>query len=411
MNTTRKTMRFSMTASELSQALQGVRTAVGGEHWDVYGDRLLLTSNQGPGIAFAGINGTYSTVRWIELETQGTSLGQALDAQAFTEMVKTLPAAEQVTVRMEEETEAAADEDDPEIQRYRTHLSCGDAINVTFVGLEEAAFPDLEARPEDGLRLKAGNLYRALKKVAFATANREVTHRILQGVNAEFAEHSLTLASADGFRLARQVMPLELATVTAPFSVTIPGQSVDELLRLLKVMPEAAPVLFATRHRNTSVQFVCGNALLTTVLFYDRQFPDYHRLIPDMNTYPTRVTVDRRSLLQACERARIFSTNLIYFHTAPETLTVTATANSGLLNAGQTVLSAQVTDTAVTKIAFNPRYIIQMLKVLDADQVVLAFSGPGRPGVFYAADESEAWRDYIYVVMPLVQNVSEVSTA
>jgi DNA polymerase-3 subunit beta len=177
-------------------------------------------------------------------------------------------------------------------------------------------------------------------------------------------------------------------------------------------MPDEAPVLFTANRRATSAQFVCGNALLTTVLFYSAEFPNYQRIIPDMRTYPTRVTADRRSLLRACERARIFSTNLIYFHPAPDdTLTVTATANSGLLNEGQTFLNAQVTATEVTKIAFNPRYMIELLKALAADQVVLAFSGPGRPGVFYAADEADAWRDYIYVVMPLVQNVSEVSTA
>ena len=408
MSTTRKTMRFSITAGELSQALQGVRSAVGGEHWDAFGDRLLITSNQGPGIVFAGINGTYSTVRWMDLETQGASLGQALDARAFTDIVKTFPAEEQVTILTEEETEAAEGDNDPAVKRYRTHLSCGDAITATFLGLAEEAFPDLEERPESGLRLKAGNLYRALKKVVFAAGNREVAHQVLQGIHAEFAEHSLTLASADGFRLARQVMPLELETVTEPFSVTIPRQAVQELLRLLKVMPGEAPVLFTANRRDTSAQFLCGNALLTTVLFYSAEFPDYHRIIPDMNTYPTRVTADRRSLLQACERARIFSTNLIYFHSAPDTLTVTATANSGLLNEGQTVLSAKVTDTEVTKIAFNPRYIIEMLKVLEADQVVLAFSGAGRPGVFYAADETDAWRDYIYVVMPMVQNISEV---
>ena len=409
MSTKRKTMRFSMTVNELSHALQGMSQAVAGHVWQTQGNRLLLTSNQGPGIAFVGLNQVFSVIRWVDMDIQGASLGQALDAKAFTDIVATLPAEEQVTVLMEEETEETEAEDDPEIKRYRTHLSCGDAINATFLGLEEEAFPDLEERPESGLRLKAGNLYRALRKVAFATANREVAHQILQGVNAEFAENSLTLASADGFRLARQVMPLELETVTEPFSVTIPGRSVQELLRLLKVMPDAAPVLFKANRRNTSAQFLCGNALLTTVLLYSTEFPDYHRIIPDMSTYTTRVTVDRRSLLKACDRARIFSNDMIYFHLASETLTVTAAAHSGLLNEGQTFLSAKVTNTEVTKIAFNPRYVIEVLKAIKDDQVVLALGGAGRPGVFYAyaADEVDAWRDYIYVVMPMVQNARE----
>jgi DNA polymerase-3 subunit beta len=399
---TKRTMRFSMTANELSQALQGVGSAV--DTYSDLGGHLLITSNWDPGgVAFAGLNHLFSIIRWADLETKGASLGQALDARAFTEMVGTLPAAELVNVRVEEEIEESTDnESDPAVKRLNTHLSC-EAIDVTFLGLDEETFPDLEERPENGVRLKAGNLYRALKKVAFAKANREVTHEVLQGVHAEFAENSLTVVTADGYRMARQVMTLELEAVTEPFSVTIPGPSVDEMLKVLKRVPETASVLFKANKRGTSAQLLCGNALLTTKLYYEVRFPDYQRIIPDMHTYTTRVTVDRNVLRKACERARIFSRDTIYFHIDPGTLTITATADSGLLlNEGQTALSAKVTNTEVKKIAFNPRYIIEVLKALESDQVTLAFSDSNRPGVVYGAGEADAWRDYIYVIMPML---------
>jgi DNA polymerase-3 subunit beta len=411
MQDTIRKMHLHLSVSDLKTALKRVKRAVGSRDWTVFGTQLLLTTQHGSGLALAADNGAYSIIHWLDVTPKGETLGQLLDATTFTDLVKTLPTDNFVTLLVHEEQSVQTDAEGQTqaLKRLWTEIESGD-IHAELNGNDPADFPKLPQTPEIGLQLHVGNLSAALQRVIFAASAEDYSHEILTGIKAEFSANTLTLAAADGFRLAREVVTLATETVVDPFSVVIPAAALKELLHILKAQPQDTALLFATNDppHPTQAQFLCGDVLLTTQLLDVDRYPDYQRIIPDLATYPTTVTLRRTALLKACQRAQIFSPHLVYLNINPASSNsakgeLTVKAEGPDAGHGETVLDAEidVRGTAVRQMAFNPRFLIQLLQHLSAAQVTLAFQKTARPGVFYPAVGATPWEDYVHVIMPL----------
>ena len=388
----------------LQQAIRQVRRAVGTTTG--YGEYLLLTASHGTGIALAAYNGTFSIIRWLDEQPQGGTLGQQVDAQTLAALVKTLPTGNFVDLKVHEQATVQENDAGEEFTTLKlwTEISSGN-IEASFNGYEEQGFAiALPNAPETGIRLQAGKLRQALEAVIFAAdVSSYGSHPVLASVKFEFDTDSLTLVTADGFRLARRVVKLELATVAEPFSALVPVETVRELLYILKDLERQADddVLFHVNDTGTQAQFLCGPDLLLTTQLVDGNYPDYQRIIPDLNAYPVTITVGRSQLLKAVKRARIFSNLMVRFSCdvdAKHTLTVAA--EGAAAGNGETALSVDLAMPEDTfTIAFNPKFFTQLLKAVPADQVTLVFKNANRPGVIYPAAGS--WREHIHVIMPM----------
>jgi DNA polymerase-3 subunit beta len=252
--------------------------------------------------------------------------------------------------------------------------------------------------------MQAGKLRQALEAVIFAASPNAYSHPTLSGVNFEFDAAKLTLAAADGFRLARRVVDLELAAVAEPFSALVPAQTLRELRYLLKDVAdrEDDEVLFYVNDAHTQAQFLCGSDLLLTTQLIDGNFPAYQRIIPDLNAYPVTVTVSRSQLLQAVKRARIFSDMLVRFtcRSDLDAETLTVEAEGAEAGNGETELGVDLAmPEDVFSISFNPKFFIQLLQAINTEQVTLAFKNANRPGVVYPA--AGTWQTHIHVIMPM----------
>ena len=395
-------MYVHMPADVLKQAVRQVMRAADSTF---LGEQLLITANHGAGVALAAYNGTFSIVRWLDELPQGGTLGQQVDAKTLADLVKTLPAGNFVDLTVHDQIEISAD-DEGQAHSFRklwTEIGSG-SIEAQFNGYDEADFAiALPAAPEAGIRMRAGNLRQALEAVVFAAAANDYTHPVLASVKFEFDTDSLTLATADGFRLARRVVELELTTVAEPFSALVPVKAVRELLYILKDL-ERQPdddVLFHVNEAGTQAKFLCGPELLFTTQLVDGTYPDYQRIIPDLDTYPMTVSVSRSQLLRAVKRARIFSDLLVRFSCHGDTATLTVAAEGAAAGNGETELSVTLTTPEdVFNIAFNPKFFIQLLQAVNADQVILAFKSAARPGVVYPTGD-DVWKQHVHVIMPM----------
>lgn len=398
-------MYLQLSVDVLKQAIRQVKRAA--DSSTVLGEQLLITGSHGSGVSLAAYNGTFSIVRWIDEQPQGGALSQAVDAKMLADLVKTLPPGNFVDLTVHEKTEVSEDEEGQEhsFRKFWLDLESG-SIEAQFNGYEEDAFPiALPDAPETGVRMKAGNLRQALEEVIFAASPNEYSHPTLAGVNFEFDADKLTLAAADGFRLARRVVDLELTTVEEPFSVLVPGQTLRSLLYLLRDVEEQEDdeVLFQVNDGGTQAQFLCGPDLLLTTQLIDGNFPDYQRIIPDLNTYPVTVTADRSALLKAVKRARIFSNLMVRFTCRADldTKTLTIETEGAGAGNGETELSVDLAMPADTfSIAFNPKFFTQLLQAISTSTVTLAFKSAGRPGVVYP-DGDDTWKRHIHVIMPM----------
>ena len=273
-------------------------------------------------------------------------------------------------------------------------LSC--ARNEASIGGQAAdEFPPIPP-VEDGdtIRLDAAALRRSINQVAFAAATDD-SRPVLTGVHFALRDGSLRLAAADGFRLA--VNTIEVGEDSADREAIVPARALNELARLLPEVNEQISVTF--NPASTQVLFDLGHATLVAQLIQGT-FPNYEQLIPSSHATSTEVSVGE--FMRETRIASIFArdgSGIVRLIASPGEdstgrLTVTARAEEVGNNEGE--IDALV-EGEEARIAFNSRYLIEVLGALDTDRVAIETSSPSSPGVIRPVGND----DYVHVVMPM----------
>jgi DNA polymerase-3 subunit beta len=216
-------------------------------------------------------------------------------------------------------------------------------------------------------------------------------------VDALFEDEMLTLAAADGFRLAVYKLPLS-APVRQKAEAIIPARTLNELGRLMGDGEEAIEV--TVNPNKSQALFRLKNAELVSQLVQGT-FPQYNQLIPQSHT--TRVTVDVAEFLMAARTASIFArdgSGIVRLmitpggEAAPGKLTISARSEEIGDDVGE--IDATV-EGEEAKIAFNGKYLIDVLSNLKESQVALEITNPSSPGVIRPVGSD----NYTHVVMPM----------
>jgi DNA polymerase-3 subunit beta len=272
----------------------------------------------------------------------------------------------------------------------RARLDCGRFV-ANLATLNAADFPALPTGDETrSLSVQAKRFGEAIERVAFAAA-RDDARPILTGVLFDFGPEGLTLAAADGFRLAR-------ARVTGvdalPQQLLVPARAVAELGRILS---DAEAVRLTPTPDNRGVCFTIGMTTLFARLI-DGRFPDLERVIP--HEWKTRVTIETAALRQAVRVAGLFGG-------ASDARPVVLEAGPGHLHLrtrGDETGDAEAdlpaeTDGEPQAVAVNTRLIADVLEVADSPRLELRWSSPQTPVVVCDAGHDETGD--LAVVMPL----------
>ena len=266
----------------------------------------------------------------------------------------------------------------------------------TIGGMDADDFPPIPAIEGDALELDAKMLREAITQVVFSAATDD-SRPVLTGVDLVVEGNKLTLAAADGFRLAVRTLDLK-KKVAERQEVIVPAKALAELNRLLQDQDE--PVRMTFNANKTQVLFRLKDVELVAQLIQGT-FPDYSRLIP--KDWGSRAVVEVRDFLQETKIASIFARDgsgivRITFEAGeegkPGEMKVSARAEEIGDNEGK--LDAAVEGEA-SKIAFNGKYLQEVLQVLDGGRVALETTGPSQPGVIRPIDND----NYIHVVMPM----------
>jgi DNA polymerase-3 subunit beta len=368
-------VKLSVMQENLARGLSVVTRAVSGRSTlPVLANVLLRTEDAG--LKLTATNLEIGITHWVpgKIETDGAT---TVPARLLTDLVATLPAAERV---------------DLELQGSDTlHLRCG-RFATHVKGIEADEFPAIQTAGErPTTRIAQKVLRRALDETVFAAASDEA-RPILTGVLARFEGDRLTLAAADNYRIA--VRTVEVLDPVESGSVVIPARALVELGRILSDTEDPVELVLA-QARNQILFHLEGTDLVSRLI--DGQFPNYQQVIPAGHT--TRAELDREELLRAVRPAALIassSANIVKLRVGGEPgpgVTVTATAEVGDY-AGD--VEAEVEGEGTT-IAFNARYLNDVLSNVAAERFALELSGPLSPGVFRPVGDDA----YVHVVMPV----------
>ncbi len=272
-------------------------------------------------------------------------------------------------------------------------VTCGGSRS-SIKGIDADEFPVVAAIGDaPATTVDARALRDALGEVVFAAATDE-SRPILTGVLTRFGGDEMTLAAADNYRIA--VRTLTLGKAVAPeMTIVVPARSYAELMRILPDAEE--PIEITVTPNKSQVLFhVEGIDLVSRLI--EGQFPNYEPVIP--TGHGSRAVLDREAFLAGARRASIFardSANIIKIELGGDAGDgVAITAHAADVGDNADTLEASV-DGQPTAIAFNARYLIDVLSNLGADEAALELSGPLAPGVVRGVGKD----DYVHVIMPV----------
>lgn len=369
-------MRLSCLRENLSSGLGIVNRAVATRATLPVTGNILLATDESR-LKLAATNLEIAITCWVgaKVEEEGAI---TIPARLLTEFVNSLP----------------NERIDMNLSRHTLELRCARVqAHISGIGADE--FPPVP-QVKDGIHTKidADALCSAIAQVIFATASDE-SRPVLTGVHAKFEGEVLTLAAADGFRLAVHNAPLT-APIAEKCEIIIPGRALAELSRLISDQEEPVEISVG---RN-QVLFRWKNAEMVSQLLQGA-FPNYEQVIP--KEYTTRAVVNNTEFLRAAKTAFIFardSSGIMRLEITPgkELSPGRMITSSRSEQVGDNV---EEIDAAVegepSKIAFNGKYLMDVLSVLHEPDVALETTTQSSPGVIRPMGRD----NYVHVIMPM----------
>ncbi len=335
----------------------------------------VLLRTEDAGLKLTATNLEIGITYWVpgKIETDGAT---TVPARLLTDLVNSLPGSERVDLELQ-----GTDTLHIRAGRFATHVR----------GIDADDFPAIQTAGErPTTRISQKVLKKALEETTFAAASDEA-RPILTGVLAKFDGSRLTLAAADNYRIA--VRTVDIIDAVESVAVVIPARALGELGRIMSDTDDPVELVLA-QARNQVLFHLEGIDLVSRLI--DGQFPNYQQVIPA--GYGTRAEFDREELLRAVRPAALIassSANIVKVQVGGDGagITVTATAEVG----DYTGEVESTVEGDATTIAFNARYLNDVLSNVSAERFSLELNGPLSPGVFRPVGDG----DYIHVVMPV----------
>lgn len=258
-------------------------------------------------------------------------------------------------------------------------------------GYEPREFPGVR-KPSDrtDFEVDAGTLRRLIHRTSFATA-RDDSRYAISGVLVDRKKTQLRLVATDGRRLA--VARGTCKGGDNDITFIVPTKALNALLRLMSD-PDAA--VRVARDGN-QVIFQVGDAASGATLVSsvdERAFPPFEDVIP--KEHDRRATCDAGELGGAIRRASLLTNEEskgVRMSFAQKQLTLTSRAPE--MGESEVRIDGIAYQGEPIDIAFNPTFIVDVLKVIDSEQVIIEMKAPNKPGVIKVGN------DFTYVVMPV----------
>ena len=380
-------MKLSCLQENLSRALAVVGRAVAVRSTLPITQNVLLAT-EGGRLKLSATNLEIGITTWIGamVEEEGSL---TVPARLLTEFIGSLPAG-QIEVIGSERPKSLS-------------LSSG-RINARISGTDAEDFPPIPIiAAEEGVEFQVSirDFKRSIDQTAFA-ADTEDTRPVLSGILIEIEEDKLTLAAADGFRLAVKQGRI-LNPVETPVNVIIPARTFAEVSRLAGDQDSTMDVLVSSSRNQ--VLFKMEDVQIVSQIIQGN-FPRYRDLLDDaLRDTKAEAVLRITDTLAASRSVYIFvrdSNNIVKLEMnpggeddGPEGQIIISSKDDEVgENAAE--LDGQITGEEAT-IAFNGQYLLDVLGNMDGEEVSIKTSGPSRAGVFTSPGSDQ----YVHLIMPM----------
>lgn len=273
--------------------------------------------------------------------------------------------------------------------------------NYDFHALPPDEYPPLPSTQRGtSFAIDAKRFREGVTATTFAASNEEARGQVLMGTLLEIAGDQLTMVATDGYRLAKfeTVLARGLGDDVA-VKYIVPSRALNEAARNLGGAEQVE--VAALGPASNQLSFTVPQTSIV-VRLVDGQYPNYGQVIPAQ--FDRSVTANTSALIGGLKRAELVAgdrASMVKLSVADSQLIITA--NSDTAGNAYEELEIEQTGPELT-IAFNARYLIEILTHVESERVVLEFLGPLSPAAIRPVQAVEAGPNrQLYVLMPLRQ--------
>ncbi len=272
------------------------------------------------------------------------------------------------------------------IENNSIEITC-QRSSFTLIHMNADDFPTLPAINENMLlSMSQKSLKNMIKSTIFSTAQDE-TRPILTGVLFEIKNKKINLVALDGFRLALKSYEVDNDNT---INAVIPAKTLNEIIKILEDKEDIVNVTFTPNH----ILFNLGDTKVISRLL-EGEFIKYNSIIPE--DFNLKVTVRRDELLNCIERASLLAkegnTNLIRLDINDDSIVITSNSQLGKVREEMNI----ILQGESLKIAFNSKYLIDILKIMEEEEIIMNFSSSISPCVIKNKDNDNC----TYLVLPV----------
>ena len=371
-------MRFIVSTSTLLKQLQAVSGALSNSTVLPILENFLFEIKDGNlTISATDLQTSMTTSLPVEAKENGRI---AIPSRILLETLKSLPE-QPVNFSVDDTT-------------FAIEINAGDG-KYKLSGENGEDFPKIPVvENASSVNLPASVLAEAINKTIFAVSNDEL-RPAMTGVYCQLSTTALTFVATDAHKLVRYRRKDAKAASTASFILP------KKALNLLKSALPSEDINVSVEYNSTSAFFKFSNINLVCRLI-DERYPDYEAVIPQNN--PNKLTIDRQAFLGSLNRVAIYAnktTHQVRLKISGSELNISS-EDIDFANEAHERLTCQY-DGDDIEIGFNAKFLIEMLKNLSCEEVMLEMSTPNRAGLLLPqnGDENE---DVLMLVMPVMLN-------
>ena len=247
-------------------------------------------------------------------------------------------------------------------------------------------FPEFNA--EKTISIEDEKIKELIRKTIFSCSTDEA-RPLFTGILVEIADGKVTFVGTNTHRLAFKTLEQE---ASEPMSMIIPAKVLSEISRnLTSEVPQEVQISLL----NNQIMIVIDNVVIVSRLI-DGKFPDYRKVIPPQ--FAIKTTVNIKEMAGAVERVALFATEGEYsiIKMCVDANELTITSSSPDVGTGREVIGC-VTEGGQLNVAFNSRYILDILKNLESEEAVFSMNTALSPVCVKSAEEE----GYTYIVTPV----------
>ena len=318
----------------------------------------------------------------IETRVEGDILEHgkiALDAKLFSE----------ITRRLSSENASVTIESD---DKFNTTISCENSVfNIQGRDGEEFAYlPYIEK--DKYICLSQFTLKEVIQQTIFSISPND-SNKMMAGELFEVNENQLKVVSLDGHRIS--IRKVRLKDHYEDTKVIVPGKTLSEVSKILGGDNEKEVLIyFSTNH----ILFEFDNTIVVSRLIEGEYFRISQMLSSD---YETKVKINKREFLDCIDRATLFVKE---GDKKPIIITIDDTGMQLNINSQMGSMNEEIDIDKEGKdimIGFNPKFLIDALKVIDDEEISIYLVNPKAPCFIKNEEES-----YIYLILPVNFNTA-----